>query len=88
MAYMVEHSTGFRSQLISWFIMHPGTLDNIMTLTCFIQLSFVIGFFSRRLDWFFLLYAISFHVLAYFLVYAYFFEFSHFNYPSASFFSL
>jgi hypothetical protein len=76
MAYMVEHSTGLRVQVISWLVIHPGILDYIMIATCFIQFSFFIGLFTRRLDWFFFLFAVSFHILAYYLVYASFFEFS------------
>jgi hypothetical protein len=76
MAYMVEHSTGFRAQLISWLVIHPIILDEIMLLTCFMQFSFLIGFFTRRIDWLFFLYAVSFHMLSYYLVYASFFEFS------------
>lgn len=76
MTYMVEHSSGLRYDVIAWLIVHPGLLDEVMILTCFFQISFLIGFFTRKLDWFFFLYAISFHLLAYFLVYASFFEFS------------
>ncbi|HWB62659.1 MAG TPA: hypothetical protein VG603_04040 [Chitinophagales bacterium] len=76
LAYLVEHTDGWRTALISWLIVHPDLMNITMTVTCFIQLSFLIGFFTRRLDWFFFLYAIIFHILSFFLLQAYFLEFS------------
>jgi hypothetical protein len=76
LAFLVQHPVSFLSKIISWLIVHPGMLDNMMLIACFVQLAFVIGFFTKRLDCFFFFFAISFHLLSLFLLRAYFLEFA------------
>lgn len=76
LAYLVQHPASRLSEIISWLIAHPSSLDRIMMFSCFAQIAFVIGFFTKRLDWFFFLFAISFHLLSLLLLRAYFMEFA------------
>lgn len=73
--YMVEHTTTVKATLLQWLIMHPQMLDNIMLLTCFMQIAYVVGYFTKKLDWIFFLFAILFHLLSLLLLRAYFIEF-------------
>lgn len=75
-AFLVQHPSGFLSKILSWSIAHPGLLDNMMMMACFAQLAFVLGVFTRRLDWFFFLFGIAFHLLSLFFLRAYFIEFA------------
>lgn len=76
LAYLAQHPNTWLAKVLSWLIVHPVLLDNMMVLSSFIQISFVIGFFTKRLDKYFLLYALTFHLLSLLLLRAYFFEFS------------
>lgn len=76
LAYLVQHPSSRLAEIISWLMAHPSLLDNMMMFSCFAQLAFVIGFFTKRFDWFFFLFAISFHLLSLCLLRAYFIEFS------------
>ncbi|MFM2307022.1 MAG: hypothetical protein RLZZ367_1691 [Bacteroidota bacterium] len=76
LAYLAQHPDTLLAKILSWLIIHPALLDNMMVLSSFIQISFVIGFFTKRLDKYFLLYALTFHLLSLLLLRAYFFEFS------------
>lgn len=76
LAYLVQHPASYLSEIISWLIAHPAMLDNMMMFSCFAQLAFVIGFFTKRLDWFFFVFALSFHLLSLLLLRAYFMEFA------------
>ena len=74
LAYLVQHPTSRLSEIISGLIAHHSLLDNMMMFSCFAQLAFVIGFFTKRLDWFFFVFALSFHLLSLLLLRAYFME--------------
>lgn len=76
LAYLVQHPGSRLSEIISWLIAHPAYLDNLMMASCFAQLIFVVGFFTKRLDWFFFVFALSFHLLSLLLLRAYFIEFA------------
>ncbi len=76
LAYLVQQPDSLLSEIISRLIAHPALLDNIMMFSCFAQLSFLIGFFTKRLDWFFFVFALSFHLLSLLLLRAYFMEFA------------
>lgn len=76
LAYLAQHPDTWLAKVLSWLIIHPAQLDNMMVLSSFIQLSFVIGFFTKRFDKYFLLYALTFHLLSLLLLRAYFFEFA------------
>ena len=76
LGYLVEHPAAKLSTVISWLIIHPALLDSMMLVTCFVQLLFVIGFFTKRIDWFFLVFALTFHLFSLLLLQAYFIEFS------------
>jgi hypothetical protein len=76
LGYLVQHPVSYLSKVISWLIAHPGLLDNLMMVSCFAQLAFVVGFFTKRFDWLFFAFALSFHVLSLLLLRAYFMEFA------------
>lgn len=76
LTYLVQHPSGLLSEAISWLIVHPSLLDNLMMLACFAQISFIVGFFTKKFDWFFFLFALSFHILALLFLRASFMEFA------------
>lgn len=76
LAYLVQHPTGLLPTVISWLIAHPQLLDDLMVLSSFAQIFFIVGFFTKKLDWFFFFYAISFHLMALLLLRASFMEFA------------
>jgi hypothetical protein len=76
LAFLVQHPGALHSKIISWFIVHPQLLDTSMIFICCIRLGYVVGFFTKRLDWFFLSFALIFHLMSIFFLRAYFMEFS------------
>jgi hypothetical protein len=76
LAYLVQHPDSTLGKTISWLIAHPFLLDNLMLVACFAQLAFIIGFFTKKLDWFFLLFALAFHLMSLLLLRASFIEFA------------
>lgn len=74
--YMVEQPGTLKAQLITWLVLHPMLMDSMMLATCFIQISYIIGLFTKRLDWLFFTFAITFHIMSLVLLRAYFIEFS------------
>jgi hypothetical protein len=76
MPYAVEHTVNIHTSIVAWLIIHPGLMDTMMLFTAVLQLSYFIGFFTRKLDWFFLAFAIAFHLAAFYLLQAYFLDFS------------
>lgn len=76
LGYLVQHPNSFLSEIISWLLAHPALLDNLMMFSCFTQIAFVIGFFTKRFDLFFFLFALCFHLLSLLLLRAYFIEFA------------
>jgi hypothetical protein len=74
--YMVEHPGTALTAFLAWLNCYPDILNVAMIITSLVQLTFLIGFFTRRLDWFFFIFAVSLHVFSYYLLHAYFMEFT------------
>lgn len=66
--YLLQHTTSFKSQILSYLIANPATAHLLLLANTFLQLSFLVGFFTKRFDRFLLLAAIFFSIANYLLM--------------------
>ena len=63
------------SQFIEWWIQHPELTQYLWYGGVLLELSFLIGFFTKRIDWWFILAFFGFLMADYWIMNLYFFEF-------------
>ncbi|MEP7109039.1 MAG: hypothetical protein ABI760_13685 [Ferruginibacter sp.] len=72
--WFIFHSRGIQANIISYLIDHPGISQWLFRLACLVDLSVIIGFFTKKFDNWLLLALVTFHLGNFFLLHIPFIE--------------
>jgi len=75
-AYLYLQPSSKLASAIRWLLKHQEATDWMMKSTILFQASYVVGFFTKRVDLLFLLGALLFHLISAYLLRAYFGDFA------------
>ena len=72
--YLVHNPETWLSQTMEWFIIHPIYAHLFLVFGFILQGSFLIGFFTKKLDWIWFILPFIFHLTTHFFIEVAFFE--------------
>jgi len=72
--YLVNNPDAYLASTIEWFIIHPNLAHSFLIAGFLLQGSFLIGFFTRKLDWLWFVLPFIFHFTTYFFIEVVFIE--------------